>query len=97
VDELISSLQNFELVVDNRTEKKGKGIAFAANTTEEEAYGEIADDENFSENLVILGRQFNRIMKQVNRRPRGGGQNNIFNIDKQQSIGRNDRVDDKNN
>jgi hypothetical protein len=63
VDELIGSLQNFELVVDNRTEKKGKGIAFAANTTEEEAYADTTDDENFSENLVLLGRQFNRIMK----------------------------------
>jgi len=35
VDELISSLQNFELVVDNRTEKKGKGIAFTANTADD--------------------------------------------------------------
>ena len=37
VDELRGSLQNFELVVDNRTEKKGKGIAFTANTADEEA------------------------------------------------------------
>ena len=56
VDELIGSLQNFELVVDNRTEKKGKGIAFAKNTTNEEAHGDIVDDENLSENLVLLGR-----------------------------------------
>jgi len=28
VDELIRSLQNFEIVVNNRTEKKGKNIAF---------------------------------------------------------------------
>lgn len=97
VEELIGSLQNFELVVDNRTEKKGKGIAFAANTTEEEAYGDIADDENFLENLVLLGRQFNRMMKQVSRRSRCGGQNIRYNIDKQQSNGRNDRVDEKNN
>jgi len=62
VDELIGSLQNFELVVDNRTEKKGKGIAFAKNTTNEEAHGDIVDDENLSENLVLLGRQFNMIL-----------------------------------
>jgi hypothetical protein len=83
VEELIGSLQNFELVVDNRTEKKGKAVAFAANTTDEEAHGDIVDDENLSENLVLLGRQFNRILKQVNRRPRGNGQNISFNIDKQ--------------
>jgi len=45
-----------------RTEKKGKGIAFAKNTTNEEAHGDIVDDENLSENLVLLGRQFNMIL-----------------------------------
>jgi hypothetical protein len=56
VDKVIGSLQNFELVVDNKTDMKGKGIAFAANTTDEKAHGDIADDENLSENLVLLGR-----------------------------------------
>jgi len=56
VDELIGSLHNFEVVVDNRTEKKGKGIAFVANTADEEAHGDIVDDENLSKNLVLLGR-----------------------------------------
>ena len=46
VDELIGSLQNFELVVDNKSEKKGKGIAFAANIVDEGAHGDIVDDEN---------------------------------------------------
>jgi len=35
VDELIGSLQNFEIVVNNRTEKKGKRIAFASNVDTE--------------------------------------------------------------
>jgi len=85
VDQLIESLQNFELVVDNKTEKKGKRVAFAANTGDEEAHRDIVDDENLSENLVLLGRQFNRILKQVNKRSRGNGQNIRFNIDKQQN------------
>jgi len=85
VDELIGPLQNFELVVDNKTKKKGKRVAFAANTGDEEAHGDIVNDENLSENLVLLGRQFNRILKQVNKRSRGNGQNIIFNIDKQQN------------
>jgi len=55
VDELIGSLQNFELVVDNRTEKKGKGISFTANTADDEAQEDSAEDENL-ENLVLLGR-----------------------------------------
>jgi len=82
VNELIGSLQNFELVVDNRTEKKGKDIAFTTNTADEEAHGDIVEDDNLSENLVFLGRQFNRILKQVNMRSNGNGQNIRFNIDK---------------
>ena len=97
VDELIRSLQNFELVVDNRTEKKVKDIAFTTNTSEEDGPGEVVDDENLSENLVLLGRQFNKILKQVNKRPKGNVQNIKFNIDKQQSNVKNERTDEKNN
>jgi len=97
VDELISSLQNFELVVDNRTEKKGKGIAFTANNADDEALEESVEDENLSENLVMLERQFNRILKQVNMRSKSNGQNIRFNTDKQQSNPRYDRTDEKNN
>jgi len=43
VDELIESVQNFELVVDNRTEKKDKGTVFTANTADEEAHGDIVE------------------------------------------------------
>jgi len=91
-----SSLQNFELVVDNRTEKKGKGIAFTANTTDDEALEESVENENLSENLVMLGRQFNKILKQVNRRSKGNEQNIRFNTDKQQSNPRCDRTGEKN-
>ena len=31
VDELIGSLQNFKITVNNKTDKKGKGIAFASS------------------------------------------------------------------
>jgi len=95
VKELIGSLQNFELV-DNRTEKKGKGIAFTANTADDEGLEESFEDENLSENLVMLGRQFNRILKQANRRSKGNGQNIRFNIDRQQSNPRYDRTNEKN-
>jgi len=55
------------------------------------------EDENLSENLVMLGRQLNRILKQVNRRSKGNEQNIRFNTDKKQSNPRNDRTDEKNN
>jgi len=97
VDELIGSLHNFELVIDNRTEKKGKGIAFTTNTVDDEALEESVEDENLLENLVMLGRQFSRILKQVNRRSKGNGQIIRFNTNKQQNNPRNDKTDKKNN
>jgi len=96
VDELIGSLHNLELVVDNRIEKKGKGISFTANTADDEALEESVEDDNLSENLVMLGRQFNRILKQISRRSKGNGQNIRFNTNKQQSNPRYDRTDEKN-
>jgi len=48
VDELIGSLQNFEIVVNNRTEKKGESIAFASNLDTEELQEDIEVDESLS-------------------------------------------------
>jgi len=76
--------------------RKAKGIAFTANTADDDAQEESVEDENLSENLEMLGRHFNRILKQVNRRSKGNGQNIRFNTDKQQSNPRNDRTDEKN-
>jgi hypothetical protein len=54
------------------------------------------EDENLSENLVMLGRQFNRILKQVNNRSRGNGQNIRWNTDRQQGNQRYDRNEENN-
>ena len=97
VDELIGSLQNFEIVVNNRTEKKGLSIAFASNVDTEEFQEDIEDDESLSGDLVLLGRQFKKILKQVNRRPRSNGKNIRFDISKQQNNLNNTRTDEKNN
>jgi hypothetical protein len=37
VDELIGSLQNFEITINSKTNKKGKGIAFASCVEPEES------------------------------------------------------------
>jgi len=80
VDELIESLQNFEITINSKTDKKGNGIAFVSNIETDETQGNNEDDENFSESLVLLGRQFKKILKQVDRRSRFNGQNNGQNI-----------------
>jgi len=70
VDELIGSLQNFEITINNKTDKKGKGIAFVSNVETDETQEFHEDDEDLS---VLLGRQFKKIFKQVDRRSRFNG------------------------
>ncbi|MCH94417.1 gag-protease polyprotein, partial [Trifolium medium] len=49
VDELIGSLQTYELGINQRKEKKNKSLAFSSNTGEEEGLGDLESDESLSE------------------------------------------------
>jgi len=73
VDELIGSLQNFEISVNSKADKKGKGIAFTSNIGSDETQGNHKDDEDMSESLALLGRQFKKIFKQFDRRSKSNG------------------------
>jgi len=95
VDELTVSLQNFEITINGKTDKKGKGIAFVSNVDTDETQGNHEDDENLSESLVLLGRQFKKIFKQVDRRCRLNGQNIRSNIDIQPSKEKMTQTDEK--
>ena len=75
VDELIGSLQNFEITVNSKTDKKGKGIAFASCVEPDESQANQEDDEDMAESLALLGRQFKKIFKRFDRRSRPNGQN----------------------
>ena len=96
VDELIGSLQNFEITINSKTDKKGKGIAFASSVDSDEIQGNHEDDEDMSESLALLGRQFKNIFKQFGRRFRSNGQNIRPNIDNQPSREKMARSDEKN-
>jgi len=61
----------------------------------DELIGSLVSNEDLPENLVMLGRQFNKILKQVNRRPRPNGQNIRFNNDQQTNDEKNVRPDEK--
>ena len=65
VDEFIESLQKFEININNKTDKKGKDIVFVSDIDTEETQGELEDNESLSEAIVLLGRQFNKILKQA--------------------------------
>jgi hypothetical protein len=75
VDELIGSLQNFEISVNSKTDKKGKGIAFSSCVESDESQANLVDDEDMSESLALLRKQFKKIFKRFDRRSRTNGQN----------------------
>ncbi|XP_050920158.1 uncharacterized protein LOC127137782 [Lathyrus oleraceus] len=60
VKELIGSLQTFELVISDRSEKKNKIITFISNSDDEEAQFDMEIDEGISNAIVLLGRQFHK-------------------------------------
>jgi excinuclease UvrABC nuclease subunit len=70
VDEIIGSLQTFELTFNDRSEKKNKSIAFVTSIegVEEESEMDLAGE--FTEALALLGRKFNKAFKKFDRRSR---------------------------
>ena len=96
IDELIGSFQNFEITVNNKNDKKGKGIAFASSVKPDESQVNQKDDEDMTESLALLGRQFKKIFKQFDRRSKSNGQNIKPNIDNQPSKEKMVRYDEKN-
>jgi len=57
VDELIGSLQTFEMAIEDRPEKKNKSIAFIS----EEGH----DQNELSEAIAMLGRKFNKYLNKL--------------------------------
>ncbi|KAK2388682.1 gag-protease polyprotein [Trifolium repens] len=92
VAELVGSLQTFEMNFSDKIEKKGKSIAFTSNTDYEEV-----DEEDISDDIALLGRQFNKILKNVDRRPRRNVQHIQPDISKQGNTSAKTKAYDKTN
>jgi len=56
VEELIGSLQSFEMTISDESEKKNKRIAFVSNTSDEQTQGDLETYEGISYAMVLLGR-----------------------------------------
>jgi hypothetical protein len=95
VEELVGSLQTFEMNFSDKVEKKGKNIAFTSNTDSEEVDDDLDTREDLSEDIVLLGRQFNKILKSVDRRPRRNVQHIQSDISKQGNTSAKSETDDK--
>ena len=66
-DELIGSVQTFEMALNDRPAKKNKSVAFVSNTEEDDDQGEKDVGEIFSEALALLGRKFNKALKRLDK------------------------------
>lgn len=66
VDELIGSLQTFELA----NGFKKKNIAFVSNTDEEDVQYEMETDEIILEAIMRLGREFNKVLDMIDKNSR---------------------------
>jgi len=92
VDELIGSLQNFEIVINNREEKKERSITLLSNDDPQEEY---ENDELLTKAIVLFGKQFNKVLKQAEWRPKSSGQNTRYNISEKQGNVNNTGTNDK--
>ncbi|GAU24655.1 hypothetical protein TSUD_322630 [Trifolium subterraneum] len=80
VDELIGSLQTYESSVNERIERKNKSIAFVSNAAEEDEEDEQDSGESFSEAIVMLGRQFNKVLRKADKNSWKDAKNNVPDI-----------------
>ncbi|XP_057452420.1 uncharacterized protein LOC130744244 [Lotus japonicus] len=67
VDELIGSLQTFEMSINERSDKKNKSITFVSNA-EDDDQSEKDADENIAEALALLRKKFSKVMWKFDRR-----------------------------
>lgn len=97
VDEIVGSLQTFEMGFKNNesTEKKNKSIALVSNTEDEPEESEIGTDKELTKAIAILGRQFNKIMKRMDQKPKSNNKNSNFDSSKDSDSSRKTKSDDK--
>ena len=84
VEELIGSLQNFEIIINNRVEKEDNKAPSVFNAGIKETYGNLEKDENLAESVVLLGKLFNKIVSLANWKSRAEGHNIRSNIREKQ-------------
>ncbi|KAK2357265.1 hypothetical protein QL285_094555 [Trifolium repens] len=97
MDELVGSLQTFEIVLNERGDKKNKSIAFVTNTNDGDDHSEDEEEDSIADVIAMLGRQFNKVLKRVDRRNRQNGQSIRFDINKQQNNLKKTKPEEKNN
>ena len=75
VDVLIGSLQTVELAISNKSEKNNKSIDFISNVEDDKDQAELDTDKDLSNTIVLLGNQFNWVLKRLDRRGKPDAKN----------------------
>src|SRR4051812_12879377 len=75
MDELIGTLQIFESSICEPVEKKNKSIAFVTNTGDDLRKSNGGSNENLSEAIAMLGKQFNSLIKRVDQQSKSNVKN----------------------
>jgi hypothetical protein len=89
VDELVGSLQAFELA----NGYKKKNIAFVSDTDEEDVQCDMDIDESILDAFVRFGREFNKVLEMIDKKSRPNVQNIPSNISRNSESQRRDRND----
>ncbi|CAJ2639582.1 unnamed protein product [Trifolium pratense] len=72
LDELVGSLQTYEVATNEKMDKKNKSIAFVSNAEEEDQLSDTESEQSISDAMVLLGKQFNKVLKRMDKRSKTG-------------------------
>src|ERR1043165_1670858 len=92
VNELIGSLQTFEMGISDNVDKKNKSIALVSNTEEE---SNEDDEEKISKAIAMLGRQFNKLIKRIDPKSRSNVKNIPSEISRSYESNRRAKLEEK--
>ncbi|GAU44433.1 hypothetical protein TSUD_100800 [Trifolium subterraneum] len=98
LDDLVGSLQTYEMSANERSGSSGsksKSIALVSNTDNEDHQGDLDTGESISDAMVLLGKQFNKVMRRMDRKTKGNVPNIRFDISKSANNFRRTKTDDK--
>jgi hypothetical protein len=71
-------------------------VAFISNDDDDESQTVVEGEESIDDALALIGKQFGKVLRRVDRRARQNGQNIIFDINKQQNSVKKTRPEEKN-
>lgn len=83
--------------ISDKSEKKNKSITFVSNTEYEENQCHLDTDEGMTNSIVLLGRQFNKVLKRIDKKSRPNVKNIPFGIMNNNDFQKRTRIEERSN